>query len=100
MFAKILKANPYHDKSGRFTSKDKGATATLGLNDFRAALGMRASIPASRVSVGGEDMYAFTNGKRPSGKGSWMFSPKRSINFDTDKAGKDFFSVPLRYQVF
>lgn len=41
MYAKILKANPYHDKAGKFTSKDKaGSVATLGLNDFRAALGM------------------------------------------------------------
>ena len=30
MYAKILKANPYHDELGRFTSKDKAAFTSTG----------------------------------------------------------------------
>lgn len=32
------------------------------------------SIPASNVSVNGEDNYRFTNGRRPSGTGNWAFN--------------------------
>ena len=31
-------------------------------------------IPISRVGVDGENQYRFTNGKRPSGVGTWAFN--------------------------
>lgn len=44
-----------------------------------------------QVDVSGEEQYEFANGKKPSGKGSWIFSPKRRVDFVKDKAGKDYF---------
>lgn len=131
MYAKILKANPYHGKDGKFASKDSAVPNVGGIHvadatmqQFHDALGIRvrqsnmskfkaaqgslhgdmggkkpaakkpAPAAASHVTVGGEDAYRFSNGKSPGGRGSWIFSPKKSIDWGTAKQGEDFYQSP------
>lgn len=48
---------------------------------------------ASAVDVQGEGRYEFANGKKPSGRGSYIFSPHKTHNFSEhgSKAGEHFF---------
>lgn len=103
-FSQALKANPYHDAEGYFTTKEKavneipvGETKELKGKERDEALkefGLKKPVPASKVSVEGEDQYEYVHGKRPSGRGSWYFSKKRKIDFSKDKAEKDFYQSP------
>jgi hypothetical protein len=52
-----------------------------------------AAKPASSVDVQGEDRYEFTHGKKPGGKGSYIFSPHKSHDFGAhgNTAGEHYF---------
>lgn len=52
-----------------------------------------AAKPASSVDVQGEDRYEFAHGKKPGGKGSYIFSPHRSHDFGAhgNTAGEHYF---------
>jgi len=43
------------------------------------------------------DHYKFAHGKAPSGEGSWMFTPHKSINFSNHKEGEHYMSVHGKY---
>ena len=43
------------------------------------------------------DHYKFAHGKAPSGEGSWMFTPHKSINFSKHKEGEHYISVHGKY---
>ena len=53
-------------------------------------------VSKSSVDVQGADRYEFANGKKPSGKGSWIFSPHKTHDFDEHGAtpGEHYFQTP------
>jgi hypothetical protein len=59
----------------------------------KASQSGKPKIAASSVDVQGADRYEYANGKKPGGKGSWIFSPHKSHDFGKhgDKAGEHFF---------
>lgn len=88
----VEKANPYRNKDGTFASAPGGKGGGSLAGDMGA---VKPKISASSVSVGGEDRYAFNNGKKPSGSGNWLFSPNTSIDWSKNpKAGEDYFQAP------
>ncbi len=76
MYAKVLKANPYHDKDGKFSSKDSAATV-VGIPDnyngpglgglFRtitASLGLRTDSFADRRMKTANKVMSKLSGKK------------------------------------
>lgn len=100
-FDQVLKANPYHAEDGKFSTKDNDADGEPSMRGPylspkpKAAEGQALSvvkpIAASSVRVGGEDRYAFANGNMPKGRGTWMFSPHKSVDFKKHKQDVDYF---------
>lgn len=57
-FAKILKANPYHDEKGRFTSKDKTGGPGMDIGAWRDKGLVKAKQDFAALSVKQKDAYA------------------------------------------
>lgn len=81
MYAKILKANPYHGKNGRFTSKDK-AGAGGGDKEVKLPEGKEQSTRIQtnnklyHVKFRGEKAVEIVDGR--SGKALWQYGKKMS----------------------
>lgn len=105
-YAHIMKANPFRDKAGRFSSKDGGKTATMALGDFRSSLGLAESphpvldgvvvskkpttispkIAAKNVSFHADSFGTGTAPKDKNQGGRWLFdsAPSGFRNHSTD----------------
>lgn len=55
---------------------------------------VKPKLSASSVDVQGADRYEYANGKKPGGKGGWMFSPHRNVDFSKHKNGEDYYTHP------
>lgn len=97
MYAHIFKGAPLGNCNaigGKVGECGAGRGATEPASSLASDMG-RPKIPASSVSVGGEDAYKYANGKKPSGKGTWLFSTGKSIDFSKNpKAGEDYYQSP------
>lgn len=82
------------DDDGRVHADSTDEVGRLRREGEAHAAASKAALPASSVSVAGEDRYAFANGGKPSGAGTWMFSPHKSVDFSKHKAGEDYFQSP------
>lgn len=47
----------------------------------------------AKISIEGEDRYKNSHGKKPGGKGTWIFAINRNVNFETDKEGVDYYGT-------
>lgn len=81
------------DVDDLFMSASDEERAELQQHSY-AEIGAIVESLTEAVEVTGEDRYEFSNGKRPSGKGTWMFAPRKSIDFAKHKVGVDYFESP------
>lgn len=68
--------------------KNSGDVEVHGTRDLE-----QSAKPASSVDIQGDDRYEYANGKKPGGKGSWIFSPHKTHDFGQhgNDAGEHFF---------
>jgi hypothetical protein len=43
------------------------------------------------VEIAGANQYEYANGHKPSGPGTWIFAPMKTIDFTKHRAGEDYF---------
>lgn len=87
--------------SDEFSARHKDKLRTLAhgktkhrtLADAHAAAAKSMGLSVSSVDVQGADRYEFANGKKPGGKGSWIFSQHKTHDFSKhgSTAGEHFF---------
>jgi len=81
-----MKIQPTHTLQSHMVDRHESS-------DAPASNPEKAAIPASAVNVVGEDRYEFTHGKKPGGRGSYIFSPHKTHDFGAhgSTAGEHYF---------
>ena len=72
-------------------ARDKAAKLVKYLLD-------KETVKEDRITEGfdsfSEKHYEYANGRKPSGKGNWLFAPSRNIDIRTAKVGVDYYQSP------